>query len=107
MSEYAFQHPPVVPAGRQVFRVTNTGNERHSLVLVALADDVPPILEQLRSDTRRGTPTLAKLLPRPPGSHDTFAVELPPGRYGLVCFVAAAGGLSHAVMGMASEFKVE
>jgi len=107
MTEYAFQHPPTVPTGRQVFRVSNAGNEPHSLVLVALGDDVPPILEQLRSDTRRGTPTLAKLLPHLPGSHDTFAVELPPGRYGLVCFVTAPNGLSHAVKGMASEFRVE
>jgi len=107
MTEYAFRHPPTVPPGRQVFRVTNAGSAPHSLVLVALADDVPPILEQLRSDTRRATPTLAKLPSRPPGSHDTFAVELPAGRYGLVCFVIAPDGVSHATKGMASEFRVE
>ncbi len=107
MAEYRFEHPSTVPAGRQVYRITNAGAAPHSLVLVSLGDDVPPILEQLRSETRRGAPTFAKLPQRPPGSLDTFAVELPPGRYALVCFVTDPDGVSHALKGMASEIRVE
>lgn len=106
MAEYRFGHVANVPAGRQVFRITNIGAEPHSLVLVALTEDVPPILEQLRSDTRRGASTFAKVPTRQPGSRDIFAVELPAGRYGLVCFVTAADGVSHALKGMASELLV-
>jgi hypothetical protein len=107
MVEYEFRLPATVPSGRQVFRVTNAGALEHSLVLVSLAEDVPPILDQLRSQDRRGAPTFAKFAARPPGSQDTFAVELPPGRYALICFVTDADGNSHAAKGMASEFRVE
>lgn len=107
MSDNLFQNPATVPAGRQVFRITNRGATNHSLVLVSLPEDVPPIVEQLRSDDRRGVPTFAKVPARPPGSDDIFAVDLPPGRYGLVCFVTDPDGVSHAAKGMASEFRVQ
>lgn len=107
MTDNAFQNPATVPTGRLVFRITNAGASDHSLVLVSLPEDLPPIVDQLLSDDRRGVPTFAKLPVRPPGSHDTFAVDLAPGRYGLVCFVTDADGVSHAAKGMASEFRVE
>lgn len=106
MTDNRFEHPATAPIGRLVFRVTNAGAVEHSLVLVSLAEDVPPIVEQLRSPERRGVPTFAKLPPRPPGSEDTFAVELAAGRYALVCFVTDPDGVSHAAKGMASEFRV-
>lgn len=107
MTDNLFQNPATVPVGRLVFRITNAGAAEHSVVLVSLPEDVPPIGEQLRSDDRRGVPTFAKVPARPPGSNDTFAVDLPPGRYALVCFVTDPDGVSHAAKGMASEFRVE
>jgi len=106
MTDNRFEHPTTASVGRQVFRVTNAGATEHSLVLISLSDDVPPIAEQLRSEERRGVPTFAKLPARPPGSEDTFAVELATGRYAFVCFVTDPDGISHALKGMASEFRV-
>lgn len=106
MTEYRFEHQIEVPAGRTVFRVVNTGAEPHSLVLVELTEDVPPIDVQLRSQDRRGAATYAQVPERPPGSRDIFAVDLLPGRYAFICFVRDAGGEPHALKGMSSEIRV-
>lgn len=106
MREYGFDHATQLAAGRLVFRVTNSGTIPHSLVLVALPEDVPPIGEQLRSGNRRGVSTFAQVPQRPPGSRDTFAVDLIPGRYAFVCFVTDPDGVSHALKGMSSELRV-
>lgn len=106
MTEDRFEHPPEIAPGRTVFRVTNAGAEPHSLVIVELAEDVPPIDEQLRSPDRRGAPTLAQVPQRPPGSRDIFAVDLTPGRYAFICFTRDAAGVPHALKGMSSEFRV-
>lgn len=106
MTEYRFQHQGEVPTGRIVFRVVNAGAEPHSLVLVELTEDVPPIDVQLRSPDRRGAATYAQVPQRPPGSRDTFAVDLLPGRYAFICFVRDAGGEQHSLKGMSSEFRV-
>ena len=106
MAEYRFTHQPEIPEGRTVFRVVNAGAEPHSLVLVELEEDVPPIDEQLRSPNRRGASTYAQLPERPPASRDTFAVDLHPGRYAFICFLADAQGVPHSLKGMSSEFRV-
>jgi hypothetical protein len=106
MSEYAFQHPPDVAPGRVVFRISNAGALPHSMVLVELPDDLPPIVEQLRFGAPQPVANLARLPERPPGSRDTFAVDLRPGRYGMVCFVTDPDGVTHALKGMGSEFRV-
>jgi hypothetical protein len=106
MTDYRFEHQAEVPPGRTVFRVVNAGAEPHSLVLVSLAEDVPPIDEQLRSPNRRGASTFAHVPERPSGSRDIFAVDLEPGRYAFICFVTASDGVSHSVKGMSSEFRV-
>ncbi|HVL05109.1 MAG TPA: hypothetical protein VM388_03925 [Acidimicrobiales bacterium] len=106
MTEYRFEHQVEIPPGRTVFRVVNAGAEPHSLVLVELEADVPPIDEQLRSPNRRGAPTYAQVPERPPGSRDTFAVDLGPGRYAFICFVRGPDGVPHSLKGMSSEFRV-
>lgn len=106
MREYRFDHPPQAPRGRVVFRVRNSGALTHELILVQLAEDVPPIQEQIRSDARRAVDTIATLRNRPPGSNGTFAADLQPGRYAFICFIRDADGVSHAIKGMASEFRV-
>jgi hypothetical protein len=43
---------------------------------------------------------------RPPGSTTSVAVDLAPGRYGLVCFLPDPDGQQHAQKGMSSEFRI-
>jgi hypothetical protein len=106
MTEYRFDHLPEAPAGRVVIRAHNAGSLPHSMVLVQLDEDLPPLDQQLHSDTRRAVPTLAQVPAHPPGSSDTLAVDLTPGRYGFVCFVKDPDGVPHSLKGMSSEFRV-
>lgn len=106
MDEYAFDLPSELPPGRVLFEVTNVGEEAHALTIIKVPDGMPPILQQLRGEVRRPVPTLARLAPRGPGEQGMFALDLAPGRYAVMCFVDASDGESHAVKGMAREFRV-
>ena len=106
MREYAFEHLPTAPSGRVVVQVDNVGQRSHQMVLVKLPEDLPPLAEQLRSETRQAVETLVNLLERPPGSRDLIAVDLDAGRYGLVCFLLDPDGVQHHAKGMSSEFRV-
>lgn len=106
MAEYHFSYDPDIPPGRVVFRVRNTGRAVHSLSVLPLTDDVPPIDRQLRGERRLGIRPFADIGPRRPGTGTSFAADLAAGaRYALVCFVQDEGGRSHALLGMATEFR--
>ncbi len=106
MDEYRYQFEQSVPSGRVVFRFRNVGNTEHRPVLLPLSDDLPPIQEQLRGDVRATAAPFAGVPPRQPGESGTFAVDLVPGqRYALVCFARDAEDQSHALLGMATEFR--
>ena len=107
MTEYAFGIEPELPAGRVEFHVVNQGSIDHALTLVVLPEDFPPLDEQARAPTGRGVGTLARLPRRGPGEVGTFAVDLVPGRYGLLCFVRDEAGEVHAAKGMNAEFVVK
>lgn len=106
MREYGFAYEPPRAGGRVVFEVHNRGTLPHDLAVMPLPPDLPPLDEQLRGTARRLVPILANVPARPPGSRTTFAVDLGPGRYGLVCFVLDPDGRQHAQKGMSSEFTV-
>ncbi len=106
MDEFSFSAPAEVPRGRVVFRVANRGELRHELVVIALPEDVPPLDEQLRSERRRATTTVAVIPPKRPAVDTSFALDLEAGRYGLVCFLESPDGRPHALKGMNQEFRV-
>lgn len=107
MAEYHYRYEPPSAAGFVTFDARNDGKLAHDLTLVELANDTPPILQQLRSEKRSVVPTIARLSARDPGARGTFALDLRPGRYAIVCFVKDADGGQHAQKGMASEFRVK
>jgi hypothetical protein len=106
LDEYSFELSGTPEPGRVVVEVDNVGALDHEVVLVILPEDVPPILEQLRSEQRRTVATLAYLPPRAPGERGSFALDLEPGRYAFLCFVQDDDGPSHALKGMALELRV-
>jgi len=109
MREYRFDRDPKqrIPEGRVVFRVRNGGRVGHQLILVDIPEDLPRSLdEQLHSPKRRSTLPLAILPTRRQGQTGAFAVDLPAGRYGIVCFLRGADGKSHALRGMNAEVQV-
>lgn len=106
LDDYRFDYDSDIPSGRVLFRVRNTGSVPHSLYLLPLTEDMPPIDKQLRGSQRRAIIPLATIRPRPPGARTTFAVDLAPGiRHALVCFVDDDQGATHALRGMSSEFR--
>lgn len=106
LDEYAFTYQPPIPSGRVVFEVRNRGDELHQLVLVRLPDEAD-LDELLDSPTPRALPPVYTVPAREPGGSASFAVDLTPGRYGLLCFVEADDGAQHHEKGMVSQFKVE
>jgi hypothetical protein len=102
---FVYDRSSIAP-GRTVFQVRNTGDRRHELGLIPLPENFPPLDAELRSKTSRAVALLARLQPIGPDTSGTFAVNLTPGRYGMVCFVTAPDGTPHALKGMNSEFRV-
>lgn len=106
MREMSFDFDRNLPRGRVVFKLHNAGRRVHRAALVYLPKGVPPILDQLRGSERMVVDELASVPNRPPGSTDSFAVNLDPGRWAFVCFIIDPDGKSHAEKGMASEFTI-
>ncbi|HUP70618.1 MAG TPA: hypothetical protein VM142_12510 [Acidimicrobiales bacterium] len=109
MGDYSFGFRRPVPAGRVVFDVGNAGRRDHELVVVELpADMAGGIDAQLHSAERRAFPTVVALTARPPGGKGTFALDLAPGRYAMLCMLKDPGTAEeHALRGMNAEFRVE
>lgn len=108
MEEYRFDYDAGdIPAGRVVIRARNAGNEAHNMVMIPLAEDLPPIDVQLRGSERRLVEPFAGFYDRPPGDTGTFAVDLVAGqRYAMICTLPAPDDEPHWMKGMSSEFRV-
>jgi hypothetical protein len=104
MKEYTFGYREPIPDGRVIFHVRNTGREEHEFVLVALPKDAPRFGRT--ADTPQIVSTVFHVTARAPGEERRFAVDLAPGRYGMLCFVRE-GDVSHVDKGMRSEFTVK
>ncbi|MFW5972473.1 MAG: cupredoxin domain-containing protein [Bacteroidota bacterium] len=83
LADFLITMPESIPAGRRVFRIVNTGDVEHSLVVEG--PDVELSLEE----------TLA------PGEQGRLEVDLPPGDYEAYCPVA-----DHAERGMRTTLRV-
>lgn len=106
MRDHSFDYPQPIPPGRVVFRIQNDGQLQHRLALLPLAEDFPPVAEQVKGTERRPVDPFAGIYDRRPGGVGTFAVDLVAGqRYAMVCFTVDPDGVSHAVKGMTSEFR--
>lgn len=108
MDEFSFSAPGELGAGRVVFQVSNSGAIRHEVIVIEVPEGVSSLEEQLRSEERRATTTLSVIPPQEPGEGTVFALDLPSGRYGLLCFLKAGGDgkTPHALRGMNAEFEV-
>ncbi len=106
MLDHRFEIGTPVPAGRVVFRFDNGGQTAHNVIMIPLAEDVPPIEVQLRGSERRLVEPFAGVYDRAPGETGSFAVDLVAGqRYAMVCSLPAEDGQPHWMKGMAIEFR--
>lgn len=97
-----------VPAGRVVFRIENAGEDPHQLSLLLVAEDTPPIEEQLEDAPEQSPALVARVPLLRPGETSVFAVGLAAEqRYALVDLSQPPEGEPPAERGVVTEFHTE
>ena len=110
LSDYAFSIPDSIGAGRHVMRVENSAEQPHEILIVKLNDGASPAdlvkwVEKMEGPPPAapfgGTTAIAK------GGVNVVALDLPPGDYGILCFIPDANdGRMHVEHGMLRRLKV-
>lgn len=106
MHDHAYEFEDPLQPGRVLFRVANRGEVDHDLALVQLPDDVADIDELLDSGSG-GMRPIYTMASRGPDKTGVFAVDLPEGRYGMLCFETDPDGTPHYRKGMTADFEVD
>lgn len=111
LSDYAFGLSHPLTAGRHVIRVSNTARQPHEMLVVRLNSgksiaDLPAWVVN-----RNGPPPavpIGGMTPLSSGNEANTVLDLPAGRYGLICFLPDAGdGKPHFAHAMMREITVE
>ena len=118
--DFSFDFPTDLAPGRQVWEVTNSGNQPHEILLAkssvpVTAEQALAIIEGDENATpEAGTPTMADIEPvggigwLTPGATGWTEVTLEPGYYIALCFVPDPTTFTpHAFMGMVTVFEVK
>jgi hypothetical protein len=109
-TDYAFDIPEV-PAGKVAFTMENAGDEPHFMYVVKLNEGAT-LAEALEAEAAGEDPEqfvaedVGESSTVGPGQTSVLNTELTPGTYGMLCFISAPEGASHAALGMAEEFTV-
>lgn len=110
VTDYAFTESTTLTPGHHVILVKNAGAQGHEVVLVKLPPGVKIEAVGKWADTMKGAPPgmpVAGVTALDPGTSATFAADLTPGMYGLICFIPdAKDGKPHWTHGMMTQFKV-
>ncbi|HET7584266.1 MAG TPA: hypothetical protein VFK13_05130 [Gemmatimonadaceae bacterium] len=110
LSDYAFTLSDSLTAGHHVFDVSNAGTQPHEVVLVRLDAGKTPNDVLTWVFNQNGPPPgvpLGGIVAIEPGMHQSFAADLAPGDYALMCFIPdGKDGKPHAMHGMMKEIHV-
>jgi hypothetical protein len=118
--DFNFEVPDTIGAGRQLWAVTNTGEQPHELLLARSPEPVTAeqVMELMASPLEEATPTgggpsfddfepVGGIGWLSPGVTAWTEVDLVPGTYGALCFVFdPETGMPHVAMGMVGVFTV-
>ena len=105
ITDQHYQFDAGIHAGRTVFVAHNTGRAMHSIQLFPVADDVPPVDEQIHGDRRIQVVHYANVQVKA-GATTTFAVDLAPKqRYFMLDFNFKSGTRVWALDGLNAEFR--
>jgi len=106
-SDYAFDMPATLGAGRTSFVLTNQGSEAHFLLVVKLAEGAK-LEDAVQSEDDSMIEGIWETGIAAPGGDDDEVItfDLEPGNYGALCFIPGPDGTPHAFMGMQKEFTV-
>ena len=110
LSDYAFAIPDSIAAGKHVIKVENSAAQPHEFFIARMNDGKAPADLAKWVETMQGPP------PATPfggttgfvkGTVNFVTVDLPPGTYGLFCFIPdAKDGKPHVAHGMLRTLKV-
>lgn len=111
-SEYTFEAPAELPAGRAWIQLVNDGAEAHHLQFVRLNDGVT--LEQFQTELQQkgdGALVLTTFpggvgVLSPHGGQGRVLLDLTEGQYVLMCFIPDAEGVPHLAKGMMVPIRV-
>lgn len=107
-TDYAFEVPTTLAAGRTSFVLTNQGAEAHFLLVSKLKDGVSmqdALAMEDPSSVIEGEWETG-LAAAGGADEEVITLDLVPGTYALLCFVPNAEGTPHAFMGMTAEVVV-
>jgi hypothetical protein len=118
--DFNFEFPESIAAGRQVWAVTNIGEEPHELLLARSPQPVTAeqVMELMAGESEEATPTgggpsfgdfepVGGIGWLSPGETAWTEVDLEAGTYVALCFVFdPESGLPHVAMGMVAVFTV-
>lgn len=107
-TDYAFDAPATLDAGRTSFVLTNDGAEVHFLMVVRLVEGInlDTALAAGDPDTVVEQQWESGLAATGGDDEEALTVDLEPGDYGMLCFIPTADGTPHAFVGMALPFTV-
>jgi hypothetical protein len=111
-SDFSFEAPASIPAGRTRVVLRNTGGaEPHQAALVRLkegattGDYLAALAQSFKAATQKGTliggPNSAA-----PGADSGVVVDLKEGQYAVLCLIPSPDGLPHVVKGMVRDLTV-
>lgn len=115
-SDFAFEAPDVLPAGKTTFQFENVGKQNHIAVFVELLegktlDDVNAFIAEEGVGGR--PPSWVRQVPKAngfakPGKTTEFKAEFTPGDYAMLCFIRDKESKKiHAQLGMTAAITFE
>ncbi|MGP1675091.1 MAG: hypothetical protein ACTS8Z_07755 [Candidatus Limnocylindrales bacterium] len=110
--EFAFEAPASIPAGPTKVTLTNAGKEEHQAQIAKIADGktFADLIAALQGPDESAALALVSLNGGPtgviPGASGSTTVDLTPGQYAFLCFVASSDGVPHLAKGMVAPMEV-
>jgi hypothetical protein len=107
MHDFAYTGPERWPAGRNVIRVDNVGQEDHQVRLARLLDGVKLLTWLTDTSGLRTDSTVAGMARIGRGQRAYFEATLTPGTYVVYCLIPSADGTPHLERGMVRQITVQ
>jgi hypothetical protein len=111
LSDYAFAVTPAMTSGKHVIKLENNASQPHEMIIAQLAPGKTPADLAKWVDDMKGPPPatpMGGISGMAKGATVYVPVDLPPGEYGLLCFLPdAKDGKPHVAHGMMTQFTVK
>ena len=111
-ADFSYQLSQSVRAGKKIIQMINKGSQPHEVVVVELAPGAR--IKDYAQAFQPGVPVssagrpIGGMVGLEPGGEGQFSIDLPPGRYGLICFLPdIIRGAPHFTRGMMMDVTVD